>query len=60
MGTTIKTAIKQEKISPNSSSIICSKEVRVVQRIPVAAMLTLAETMINKARAHTGFLKSCE
>jgi len=60
MGTTTNTARKQEKISPNSRRSICSKEVRVVQRIPVAAILTLAETRTNRARAHTGFLKSRE
>lgn len=60
MGTTIKTARKLEKISPNSRRSICSKEVSVVQRIPVTAMLTLAETKTNKASAHTGFLKSRE
>jgi hypothetical protein len=60
MGTTTNTARKQEKISPNSRRSICSKEVSVVQRMPVAAILTLAETKTNRARAHTGFLKSCE
>jgi len=60
MGITIKTARKQQKIRPNSRSIICSKEVSVLQRIPVAVILTLAETKTNRAMAHTGFLKSRE
>jgi hypothetical protein len=60
MGTKTKTARKQQKISPNSRRIICSKEVNVLQRMPVTAILTLAEVKINRARAHTGFLKSRE
>jgi hypothetical protein len=60
MGTTRKTVRKQQEISPNSRRIICSKEVRVVQRMPITTILTLAEIRTNRARDHTGFLKRCE
>jgi len=51
---------KQQRIIPISRRIVCSNEVSVAQRIPATVMPTLAETRRNRARPHTGFLKSCE